>query len=59
MVHIKFQGHPPLGSREEDFLNVFPYKGIAAILVMWPGSFEDASFRISQETPHEIWLKSA
>ena len=40
MIHTKFQGQQPLGSREEDFLRFLPYMGVAAILVMWPGSFE-------------------
>ena len=33
--------------------------GIVAILVMWPGPFEDASFPHSKEAPHEVWLQSA
>ena len=41
MVHTKFRCHPPLGSKEEDFKRFLPYMGIAAILVMWPGLFED------------------
>ena len=42
MLHINFQGHRPFGSGEEDFLSFFflPYIGVAAILVMWPGPFE-------------------
>ena len=40
MQHTKFQGHQPFGSGEEDFLRFLPYMGMAAILVMWPGSFE-------------------
>ena len=39
MLHTKFQGHWPFGSGE-DFLRFLPYIGMAAILVMWPGSFE-------------------
>ena len=42
MLHTMFQGHQPLGSREEDFLRFLPYMGMAAILVMWPGLFEQA-----------------
>ena len=34
MLHTKFQGHWPFGSREEDFLRFLPYMGMAAILVM-------------------------
>ena len=40
MLHTKFQGHQPFGSGEEDFLRFLPYMSMAAILVMWPGSFE-------------------
>ena len=40
MIHTKFQGHRPFGSREEDFLRFLAYMGMAAILVMWPGPFE-------------------
>ena len=40
MLHTKFQGHRPFGSGEEDFLQFLPYMGMAAILVMWPGPFE-------------------
>ena len=40
MPHTKFQGHRPVGSGEEDFLKFLPYMGMAAILVMWPGPFQ-------------------
>ena len=40
MLHTKFQSHRPFGSREEDFYGVLPYMGMVAILVMWPGPFE-------------------
>ena len=40
MLHTKFQGHWSIGSGEEDFLRFLPYMGMAAILVMWPGRFE-------------------
>ena len=40
MLHIKFQGHQPICSGEEDFFKVLPYMGMAAIFVMWPGPFE-------------------
>ena len=40
MLHTKFQGHRPSGSAEEDFLRFLPYMGMVAILVMWPGQFE-------------------
>ena len=39
MLHTKFQGHLPFGSGE-DFKFFLPYMGMAAILVMWPGPFE-------------------
>ena len=39
MLHTKFQGHGPIGSREEDFLRFLPYMGMVAMLVMWPNSF--------------------
>ena len=35
-----YQGHWSIGSGEEDFLRFLPYMGMAAILVMWPGPFE-------------------
>ena len=40
ILHIKFQGHRPFGSGEEDFLRFLTYMGMAAILAMWPGPFE-------------------
>ena len=40
MLHTNFQGHRSFGSGEEDFLRFLPYIGVAAILVMWPGPFE-------------------
>ena len=40
MLHTKFQGHRSIGSGEEDFLRFLPYMGMAAMLVMWPGPFE-------------------
>ena len=40
MLHTKFQGHRSIGSGEEDFLRFLPYLGMAAILVKWPGPFE-------------------
>ena len=56
MMHTKFQGHQPFGSREEDFLRFLPYIGMAAILVMWPRPFEQLSFPHPIEAPYEIWL---
>ena len=48
MLHTKFQGHHLYGSREEDFLRFLPYMGMAAILVMWPGPFEQTFVPPSQ-----------
>ena len=56
MPHTKFEGHQPFGSREEDFLRFLPYKGMEAILVMWPGPFEQLSFPHPIEAPYEIRL---
>ena len=39
IMHTKFQGHQLFGSRK-DFLRFLPYMGMAAIMVMWPGPFE-------------------
>ena len=40
MLHAKFQGHRSIGSGQEDVFKVIPYMGMAAILVMRPGPFE-------------------
>ena len=40
MLYTKFQGHPSVGSGEEDFLRFLPYMGMVAILVMWLKPFE-------------------
>ena len=42
MLHTNFQGHRLFSSGEEDFLRFLPYMGVAAILVMRPGPFEQA-----------------
>ena len=47
MLHTKFQGHRQFGSGEEDFLRFLSYMGMAAILVMWPGPFEQTFIRPS------------
>ena len=39
-MHTKIQGHRLFGSGEEDFFRFLPYMRMAAILVMWPGPFE-------------------
>ena len=44
MLHTKFQGHGSSGSGEEDFLRFLPYMSMAAMLVMWPGPFEQLFF---------------
>ena len=54
MLHTKFQGHWPFNLREEDFLMFLPYMGMAATLVMSPGTFEQLSFPHSVEAPYEI-----
>ena len=48
MLLTKFQCHRPIGSGEEDFLMFLPYMGMAAILVMWPGPFEQTFVPPSQ-----------
>ena len=40
MMHTEIQGHRPFGSREEVFFMFLRYTGMAAILIMWPGPFE-------------------
>ena len=40
MMHTKIQGHRPFCSWEGDFFKFLPYMGMAAILVMYPGPFE-------------------
>ena len=35
MLHTKFRGNRPAGSREEVFEGFLPYMGMVAILVMW------------------------
>ena len=34
MLHTKFRGNQPAGSREEDFKGFLPHMGMVAILVM-------------------------
>ena len=33
--------------------------GMVAILVMWPGQFEQTSFPHPKESPYEIWVQLA
>ena len=47
MLHANFQGHMPFVSGEEDFLKFLLYMGMAAILVMWPGLFEQTFVPLS------------
>ena len=58
MLHTKFQGLGSIGSGEEDFLMFLPYMGMAAMLVMWPRTFEHF-FLKCLEAVYEIWLQSA
>ena len=53
MLHTKFQGYRPFDSGEEDFLKFLPYMGMAAILVMWPGPFEQIQFKMSSFKSNE------
>ena len=53
MLHTNFQGHRPFGSRDEDFLRFLPHMGVSAILVMWPGPFEQTFVPPSHGGP--IW----
>ena len=49
MLHTKFQGDRLFGSREEDFLRFLTYIGMAVILVMCPGPFEQTFVPPSKE----------
>ena len=53
MTHTKIQSHQPFGSGEEDFFRFLPYMGMAAILVMWPGPFEQTFVHLSHRC--SIW----
>ena len=48
MLHTKFQSQRPFGSGKEELLIFLPYMGTAAILVMWPGPFEQTFVPLSQ-----------
>ena len=50
MVHTKFQGHRPFGSREEDFLRFLPYMGMAATMVKLPRPFEQTFVPLSHRS---------
>ena len=55
MLYTKFKGDG-LAGFGEDFWRVLLYMGMAAILVTWPGSFEQTSFHNPIEALYEIWL---
>ena len=56
MLPANFQGLRLFGSRE-DCLRVFPYMGMAAILVMWPEPFEQTSIPPSHgKRSLKIWI---
>ena len=42
--------------RRRRLFRFLPYMGMAAILVMWPGPFEQTSVPHPIEAPYEIWL---
>ena len=52
MMHTKFQGHRPFGSGE-DFWRLLPYMALVAILVIWPGPFEQTVVPLSHRS--SIW----
>ena len=54
MLHTTFQGHRPFGSGEEDFVRFLPYMDMSAVLVMWPGPFEQ-TFRST--VPRRLHMK--
>ena len=41
---------------EKSYEGFFPYMGMVAILVTWPGSFEQTLVPPSNGAPYEIWL---
>ena len=47
MLYTKFQCHRPLGSEKGDFWRFLQYMDLEAILVMWPGTFEQIFIPIS------------
>ena len=40
MLYTNFQWSRSFGSEEQDFLSFLAYMSMAAILIMWPGPFE-------------------
>ena len=59
MLHTKFQGHWSIGSGEEDFLRFLPYKGMLAILVMWPNSIVQIFIPILPQAFIWTWFLTA
>ena len=54
MLHTKFQGRRSFGPGGEDFLRCLSYMGMAAILVIWPGPFEQKTF-VPPSRRSSIW----
>ena len=52
MLHTNFRGNWSIGSGE-DFEGVLPYKGVAAILAMWPRCREQIFALIDQDVSEE------
>ena len=59
MLHIKFQGHRPFGSGEEDFLRFLPYMGMRPSWSCDQGRLNKLLFPHPMETSYEIWLQPA
>ena len=59
MLHTKFRGNRPAGSREEDFKGFLPYMGMAAILIILPASCQQISISLCMKAFIKIWLRSA
>ena len=47
MLHTKFQGHRSVGSGVEDIVRFLPHMGVAAIMVMRLGPFEQICVSLS------------
>ena len=52
MLHTKIQGHQSFVFGEEDFKKFLPYMNVAAILLMWPGPFDQTA--VPKEAAHKI-----
>ena len=55
MLHTKSQGHQPSGSGEDFFKGFLPYMGVVAILVMWPGPFQQTFVPHPKESGYELF----